>query len=172
MLCISQVVLAENFSIRSVETVLNDKVYQLNANIQFDFSDEAIKALQNGVPIIILLDMEVYRERSWWWDSRMAKLQQGYLMLYHALTEKYIVTNLNSGAQSDYRSLRSTLAALGRVRNLPLIDAHLLQKNTKYWVKLRVYLDIESLPAPMRPLAYLSSDWQLESDWYQWPIQP
>lgn len=162
---------AKGFTIRSVETRLQNSVYQLNTRIEFAFSEEAQKALQSGIPIIILLDIELEEERSWWWNKTVASLQQGYLLLYHALTEKYIVNNLNSGAQHDYTSLGATLSALGRINGLPLIDSALLDKSESYRIKIRVQLDIESLPAPMRPLAYISSDWQLASDWYTWPLQ-
>ena len=60
--------------------------------------------------------------------------------------------------------------ALGQINNLPLIDARLLNPELRYQVKVRAHLDIESLPAPMRPLAYISSDWQLDSDWVSWPL--
>lgn len=162
---------AKGFRILSAATHLQDRVHQLDSRIDFAFSDEAQKALQSGIPIIILLDIEVEEKRNWWWNKTVATLQQGYLLLYHALSEKYIVNNLNSGAQHDYTSLGATLSALGRVNNLPLIDSSLLDKDDEYRVKLRVRLDIESLPAPMRPLAYISSDWQLASDWYTWPLQ-
>lgn len=162
---------AKGFTVRSVETRLQKQVYLLDTRIDFAFSEEAQKALQSGIPIIILLDIEVEKQRSWWWNKTVAELQQGYLLLYHALTEKYIVNNLNSGAQHDYTSLDATLLALGRIRGLPLIDSALLDRSGDYRVKLRVHLDIESLPAPMRPLAYISSDWQLASEWYTWPLQ-
>lgn len=162
---------AKGFTIRSVETRLQEGVYLLNTRIDFAFSEEAQKALQSGIPIIILLDIELEKERNWWWNKTVATLQQGYLLLYHALTEKYIVNNLNSGAQYDYTSLDATLSALGRINGLPLIDSALLAKGSTYRIKVRVHLDIESLPAPMRPLAYISSDWQLASDWYTWPLQ-
>ncbi|MDH5445149.1 MAG: DUF4390 domain-containing protein [Gammaproteobacteria bacterium] len=162
---------AAGFTVRSVETRMQDEVYLVDTNLQLDFSEEAQKALQSGIPIIILLDIEVEKLRSWWWNKTVATLQQGYLLLYHALTEKYIVNNLNSGAQSDYTSLGATLSAIEKVIGLPLIDSGLLDKEERYRLKLRVHLDIESLPAPMRPLAYVSSDWQLASDWYTWPLQ-
>ncbi len=162
---------AKNFHIESVETQHKKGVYLLNAHVNFAFSEEAQEALQSGVPIIILLDIRLEEERSWWWDKTIAEMQQGYLLLYHALTEKYIVNHLNSGAQDDYTSLETTLSALGQISNLPLIDSSLLDKDSNYLVKLRVRLDIESLPAPMRPLAYLSSNWHLASDWYTWPLQ-
>ncbi len=158
------------FVIKSVETELKDGVYLVSARIDYQFSDEALVALKNGVPLLILMDFEVVRSRSWWWDKTLAELEQGYLLLYHALSEQFIIYNLNSGTQESYSSLDSALATLGHVRKLPLIDAKLLKKGSRYLVRLRTYLDIESLPAPMRPMAYLSSDWSLDSDWVEWPL--
>jgi hypothetical protein len=169
---ISTSCLAEAFTIRSVQTKLTDKVYTLSADIEYNFSDAAIDALQNGVPLIVLIDIEVEKERNWWLNKEVAELQQGYLLLYHALTEKYIVNNLNSGAQENYDSLHSAVAALGRVRSLPILDANLVSAGSDYQVRLHTYLDLESLPAPMRPVAYISSQWRLQSDWYEWPLQP
>lgn len=162
---------AENFTVRSVATHLKDKVYLLDANIDYHFSNAALDALRNGVPLIVLLDIKVEQERSWWLNKTIAELQQGYLLLYHALTEKYIVNNLNSGAQENYDRLNSAIAALGNVKDLPILDANLATKDNRYSIKLKTQLDLESLPAPMRPLAYISSDWRLESDWYKWPLQ-
>lgn len=163
---------AEGFVIQSVETRLVNKVYLMNAHIDYQFSEVALDALQNGVPLIVLLDIEVEQKRKWWFNKTIAELQQGYLLLYHALTEKYIINNLNSGAQENYDSLRSALDSLSNIKDLPIIDANLIKKGESYDVQLQTYLDLESLPAPMRPIAYISSQWRLESDWYRWPLQP
>jgi hypothetical protein len=167
---VSQLAVAD-ITIRSVETTYRDKVYLLNANIDYEFSEPAIDALKNGVPLILLLDIEVEKQRSWLWNKTVATLEQGYLLLYHALTENYLVTNLNSSAQNNYRTLNGALEALGHIRALPILDEKLLEPDAKYFIKVRMHLDIEALPAPMRPFAYLSSDWRLESDWYSWPLQ-
>lgn len=164
--------LAAEFTVRSVATELKDNVYLLNARIDYTFSREAQRALQSGIPLIILMDIEVEKLRSWWWNKEVAKLQQGYLLIYHALTKKYIINNLNSGAQHNHKSFSTALQTLGRITDLPLIDKGLIEEDKRYQINLRVFLDIESLPAPMRPLAWLSSDWHLSSDWYSWPLQP
>ena len=161
----------EAFTIRSVETRLLDQVYTLSAKIDFHFSEPALAALQNGVPLIVLIDLEVQRERSWWFNKDIAELQQGYLLLYHALTEKYIINNLNSGAQENYDTLSAAVTALGTIENLPILDAKLAENSGHYIVSLHAYLDLEALPAPMRPIAYISSKWRLESEWYEWPLQ-
>lgn len=162
---------AEAFIIKSLETRLRDNVYSFSTHIKYGFSDEALVALKNGVPLIILLNIEVQEER-WYWNKTIAQLEQGYLLIYHALSEKFIIHNLNSGIQTDYSSLDDALHALGHIENLPLIDAKLLKPDSRYILRLRSELDIESLPAPMRPLAYISSDWRLQSDWYTWPLTP
>ena len=43
---------ADGFTIRSVATHLQDKVYLLDANIDYQFSDAALEALRNGVEVI------------------------------------------------------------------------------------------------------------------------
>ncbi len=156
------------FVIRQADLVLRDNVYHLNASIDYRFSGEAVSAIKNGIPLIIAMEIRVLRDRSWWLDKEIATLEQAYLLIYHALTEKFIIHNLNSGIQENYASLDNALRALGQVENLPIIDANLLEPGEKYLIELRTRLDIESLPAPMRPLAYISSDWQLQSDWYSW----
>jgi len=162
---------AANFEIISASTKLKDHVYLLETSMKLNFSDDALDALRSGVPLIILVNIEVLKDRNWWWDKTVAELEQGYLLLYHALSEKYIIHNLNSGAQKNYISLNTALSSLGNINDLPLIDKNLLDDDN-YYVRVRSYLDIESLPAPMRPIAYISSQWQLESDWFSWPLEP
>ncbi len=157
------------FIIKSLETQLEQGVYQLDSRIEYRLSEEALSALKNGVPFLILMNIEVEQVR-WYWNKNLAELEQGYLLLYHALSEKFIVHNLNSGVQEHYSTLDAALSALGQISKLPLIDAKLLDPEMRYQIKMRTYLDIESLPAPMRPLAYISSDWQLDSDWVSWPL--
>lgn len=158
------------FVIRSAQLTLRDMVYHLDARIDYRLSREAVNAVKNGVPLIIAIDIRVDRKRRWWLDKELATLTQNYLLLYHALTEKYVIHNLNSGIQENYGNLDTALWSLGRIDDLPLIDANLLEADAEYGIDLRARLDIESLPAPMRPLAYISSDWQLQSDWYSWSL--
>jgi len=162
---------ATGFSIQSLETLMKNRVYLLNANFHYNFSKEAIEALQHGVPLLILVNIEILSPRWYWTDLGIAELEQGYLLLYHALSESYVVNNLNSGTQTNFISLSRAINYLSRIKELPILDANLLDANKNYYLRVRAHLDIESLPAPMQPLAYISSDWQLASDWYEWPLQ-
>jgi hypothetical protein len=81
------------------------------------------------------------------------------------------VLNVNTGQQESFGSLFAALNFLGRVDNLPLIDAALLEKDRDYRIRLRAVLDVERFPGPLRLLAFWRRDWSLASDWYQWPLQ-
>ncbi len=162
---------ASGFSIQSLETLMQNRVYLLNANFHYQFSKEAIEALEHGVPLLILVDIEILTPRWYWTDKTIAELEQGYLLLYHALSESYVVHNLNSGTQNNFLSLKRAISSLSHIKELPILDANLLNPDKDYYLRVRTHLDIESLPVPMRPLAYISSDWSLSSDWYEWPLQ-
>ena len=160
------------FSFAAVNTRVEDDVVFLNARIDYALSPEAVEALESGVPLTMVVDIEVHRDRRWWWDKKVAALQQRYQLLYHALSNQYIVRNLNSGAQRSFPERGAAQAALGDIEALPMLDRNLLDPQAGYWARIRASLDIEALPAPMRPLAYISSEWRLDSNWYSWRLQP
>ena len=159
------------FVVRSAGTVLVDKVYQLNANIHYRFSDEALDALDNGVPLVVELDIVIDRKRDYVWNETVASLHQRYQLSYEALTQRYVVTNLNSGADTYYGSRAAAIAALGDVDNLPILDAGLLSPEEQYVVSLQASLALDALPVPMRVVGYFSSNWRIASEWVSWPLQ-
>jgi hypothetical protein len=165
------------FDIRNARTKLVNGVYLLDADISFVFSDDALEAIDNGVPVTIVLEMQVLRERDFiwdnlWWDEDIAQLEAKMRIETRPLSNNYLLRNLNSGETQVFGSFTDLVAELGKIRNFPLLDAYLIDDQGRFYLRLRALLDIESLPSPMRPLAYLSSLWRLQSDWYEWPIEP
>jgi hypothetical protein len=159
------------FEIRAASTELRDGVYFLSALISYRLSTEARDALHSGVPLGIRVDVEIFHPRRWWFDNDDAALRQAYQLEYHALSERYIVLNLNSGVQASFGSLTAALDTLGRIDRLPLIDAALIEDGREYDVRLRTVLDEEQFPGPLRLLAFWRRDWSIASEWYRWPLQ-
>src|SRR5437868_4182547 len=61
------------------------------------------------------------------------------------------------------------LGGLSELR-LPLPETTTLAADDDYNVQLRVHLDIEALPAPLRPVAYTTLSWHLNSGWTSWNV--
>ena len=158
------------FDIRSATTVLNDGVHELEARLQLILSDEALEALNSGVPLTIALDFEVIRVRGLWLDSLDATLTFTYELEYRPLSQRYIVRNLNSGNQASFATLYSALNNLGRIQGLPVVDDELLNAESRYRLRLRARLSTRQYPAALRLLFFWRSQWQLESDWYEWTL--
>jgi hypothetical protein len=159
------------FEVRSAIAELRDGVYYLNADIAYRLSTEAVDALHSGVPLGVRLDVEIIHPRRWWFDNEGAALQQAYEVDYHALSERYIVLNVNSREQTSFGSLAAALEYLGRVDGLPLIDTAVLDDDRGYYVRLRASLDQEQFPGPLRLLAFWRRDWSIASEWYRWPLR-
>lgn len=162
---------AAGFSVAHVDTELRDEVYYLNAELDLYLTDAVIEALESGVPITLELQIEVVNPRDWWWDETAYALSQRYLLKFHALTRQYVLTNLNSRVQHTYPTRAAALGALSSINRLPILDRSALRVGVNYLGRLRVRLALEQLPSPLRVWAYLSSDWDLSSDWHQWPLQ-
>ena len=105
------------------------------------------------------------------WNKTLTHLQQHYSVQYHALSGQYIIKDLNSGRQQSFHSINSALLTLGEVRELPLLEQSLLKEpDAVYQVRLRSEIDINSLPAPLRTMAWLSHEWKLKSEWFLCPL--
>lgn len=158
------------FNINTAQTHLQEGVYLLNADLDYKLTEETVKALNSGVPLTLVLSVEVDQER-WYWDKNIALLKQRYRLRYYSLTSQYRLTYLNTGIQENFSDLADVLKMLNRLKDFPLLDEALIENEEGYWVYLRILLDIEALPAPLRPTAYFSSQWHLVSDWYKCALE-
>jgi len=159
------------FEVRSATTEPIGGVYTLDARLQLVLSSEALAALESGVTLTIELQLQVIRQRRWYLDNVEAELAVRYELEYRPLTQRYIVRNLNSGNQDSFATLYSALNSLGRVQGLPIIDDALLLPDKPYRVRLRAMLNTEQYPATLRLLFFWRGEWQLQSEWFEWPLE-
>lgn len=160
-----QGVFAAGFLLHSISTELSDGVYALNARVDLDLGEEMSAALKNGVPIVFVLDLQITEPRYRWFKKAVIELEQRYELRYHALSQQYLLTNLNTGIQTIFRSLSRALEKLGRIENLPLLDASLLTDREVNHARLRFRVDVSELPLPLKIRAYTSGKWQTSSQW-------
>lgn len=157
------------FRILNATARLSNGVYHLDAEIDYRLSDAVIEALDNGVALTIVLEVEVQRPRRWLWPKLITRFAQRGRLDYRALSDQYVITDLDTAQQRNYPSRHAAVAALGTIAGLPIVEQRLLQGEAHH-VRIRTYLDIDTLPLPLRPMAYLSGAWQLGSGWYTWSL--
>jgi hypothetical protein len=161
----------EKFEIRSADFVPVQGVYLLNAKLHFVLPEGARQAIQDGVALKLHAELELQRARRWWLDDTVATLEQNYEVVYHALSENYLLRNLNSGEQTAYETFDTALEALTILHDVPVLDQSLLDPEQKYELRLRVTLDVRTLPETLRVVLFWTDNWRQRTDWYLWPLK-
>jgi Domain of unknown function (DUF4390) len=158
------------FEIRSAFVEPADSVYMLNARLDFALPEGARAAILDGVVLTLDLEIVVDRARRFWLDDTVATLEQHYELVYHALSERFLVRNVNSGQQTSWPTLEDALESLQVVDRLPLLDQSLILPELRYEVSLRGRLDVRNIPDALRFVLFWVDDWRQQTDWYTWPL--
>lgn len=159
------------FRVVDVQTRVVDGIVEMDARLDYGFSPRALEALANGVPLTIDVHVQVRAADAWIWDDSLVDRKLRYQLRYRPLAEAYLVTRLPGQEGRSYVTREAALEALGDLRDVQLLGADRLDPAKAYEVHLRASLDIEELPLPLRPTAYLSGDWKHVSEWTRWPLQ-
>jgi hypothetical protein len=164
--------IGNEFKIKNLSSRLVEGQYLVDAEIDYRFSAKAIEALVNGVPLTLEVHVQLRDEEAWIWQDDLVDQRLRYQVRYLALAAVYQVVDLQADTHQNFHTQRSAIDALGEIRNFFLISADRLIKGRSYRLSLRSSLDIEALPLPLRPMAYLTSSWKLSSDWSDLVIHP
>ena len=122
------------------------------------------------MPLVFDLQVQVVKKHKWFWDVVEHERLVVRQLQYHALSRSYLVKDFVTGNQGVYSQLDDALFAAGSLVSLLLTD-EVLERGRDYIVRLRGSHDVEALPTPVRLLAYVSSEWDMESHWYTWQLK-
>jgi Domain of unknown function (DUF4390) len=161
----------QRFEIRSAYVEPAEGVYLLNATLVFELPEGAREAIREGAPLSFDLDIVLHRSRRYWLDETVASLQQRYELVYHALSERYLLRNLNSGEQVSFATLDVALDSLRVLSNLPIIDQSLIVPDARHEISLRAHLDVRTMPDALRFIVFWARDWRQNTEWYIWSPQ-
>jgi hypothetical protein len=151
---------------------LDEGVYALDVDLGLNLPGGARRAIEGGLTLRLNYEIEIDRTRRYLPDPDVASLVQSYELSYHALSQRFLLRNRNSGEQQDFGGLPSALDRLATVRGLPLIDASLLEAGTTYEIRVRAVITLRSAPDTLSWLLFWTEDWSATSEWYAWTHRP
>jgi hypothetical protein len=161
-----------DFTLREAAPRMAGFELAMNTRFELALSEKVEEALHKGIVLHIIIEAELAEQR-WYWDKVITKWALRRHLRYHALSGRYVVTDLYEDEIRSFDTLPEALRHLGNLSSQLLMIAP--NKNIKadapYELRLRARLDIEALPAPLRPVAYTSPSWLLNSGWTAWSVQ-
>ncbi len=160
-----------NFN-RIALTLSDDERILLDADIGFDLNDTVTEALENGVPLTFETHVQMRRAKAWIWESDVVEHRLRTVLHYRPLSGLYELRNLQGDEHLSFATRDAALRTLGNIVGMPIIARERLDLDADYLVRINVRLDIEALPLPMRPVAYIRRDWKIASEPWEWRLRP
>jgi len=159
------------FEVARADSRIVAGTWLVDALLSLSLDSDTQKALQNGVALTIQLQYEIVRKRLIWTNEVVLEKQQKIELRYLLLSQRYVVTYIDTNTQSSYATLYSALRQISQLRDYPLVPADQIKDDEEYEVALRVVLVKEDLPGPLQMLAFWRGDFSLESEWYRWTLK-
>jgi hypothetical protein len=124
------------------------------------------------VPLTFETHVQLRRASAWVWESDVVEHRLRTVLRYRPLSGMYELRNLVGDERLSFATRDAALRTLGNIVAMPIIERKQLDLDEDYLVRIDVGLDIEALPLPMRPMAYIKRDWSITSEPWEWRLRP
>ena len=142
----------------------------LSAAVKFELSTAVEDALLKGVAMIFVAEADIFRERWYWTNKRVASAQRHMRLAYQPLTRRWrlnvssgVITNAALGValNQNFDALPDALAAMQRLSHWKIADISDLDIEQRHIVEFRFRLDVSQLPRPLQIGTLGQSDWDI-----------
>jgi hypothetical protein len=157
-------------AVRSAYVNVDGGVFKLHARIEYPATEAIEAALADGVSLEFDVDTIVDRERRWWFDGKVVEHTLQRELMFHTVSNRYIVRDVRGGAQESFATLPEALEFLGTVDAWPILVQPQLREDARYRVAVRAGIRRGRLPGALRAILFWSDDWYRVSEWYSWTL--
>jgi hypothetical protein len=128
--------------------------------VDFELGRGVDDALHKSVPLFFVAEVEVFRERWYWRDRRVANAVRTWRVVYQPLTSTYRVTTIG-GLSQNYATRTEALAATSRSTGWKIAEPGQIEEGSRHYLEFQYRLDTTQLPRPMQIGISGEPDWQL-----------
>ena len=142
----------------------------LSAAVKFELPVVVEEALLKGIPMIFVAEADVFRERWYWTNKRVAGAERHMRLAYQPLTRRWrlnvasgLITNAGLGValNQNFEALSEALAALQRLSRWKIADVSELDLEQRHFVAFRFRLDMSQLPRPFQIGTLGQTEWNI-----------
>ncbi len=132
-----------NLATRRVEDGL-----ELSFSTRFELSHAAEEALHKGVPLYFVAEANVLRNRWYWRDARVSRVERTWRLAWQPLTRQYRVSM--GGLHQSFQTLDDALNVLRGQSGWRIAEPRDIEDSGGYYVEFSYRLDVSQLPRPMQ----------------------
>jgi hypothetical protein len=157
-------------AVRAAYVELDHDVFELHAKIEYPMTPAILDALRDGVTLSFDVNARVTRERRFWFDATLVDETLRRELLYHTVSDRYVVRDVRSGDQQTFATLDEALGFLSKVDGWPILVASQVSDGERYRVGVRAEIRRGRLPASLRAVLFWTNDWHRTSGWFSWNL--
>ena len=131
----------------------------LSYAVDFDLGRSVDDALVKSVPLFFVAEAEIFRDRWYWRDRRVAHAVRTWRIVYQPLTSTYRVTTIG-GLSQNFATRVEAIASFSRASNWKIAEPGQIEEG-RHYVDFQYRLDTTQLPRPMQIGISGEPDWQL-----------
>jgi hypothetical protein len=139
---------AQPLELSALDVVQTEEGVQVNFAVKFELPRPVEDALLKGVPLNFVAEAEVFRERWYWKDQRVASAVRVWRLAYQPLTRQYRVSF--GGLNQNFEQLGDAMAAVQRVVRWKIAETAQVVPNASHYLRFGYKLDTSLLPRPMQ----------------------
>lgn len=157
---------ARDATIADILVTNNTENVLLYARLVNCFTKEMDAAILAGVPTTFTVILDLYRERSYWWDDKISRKVIKHTVRYDIVKKTFYVSSTEGGATTfqDFESAKRAMADLNGIVVSPLKQ---IKRNEIFYIMLRAELDKVRLPLHMENVLFFVSLWDFKTNWYR-----
>lgn len=163
-------VFASSAQVTGAHAEVREGMLYLDVDFKLVLDKVMIDALENAIPLNLTVHAVIEQPRDWWLGKTIAEDDRRYQIEYHALSKTWLITDVLEHEARSFSSLHGALRSLQRIRAWPITPAKRLRHTGHLVGRVRMTLDINKLPLPLRLPALFDSRWTLNSDWFLWSV--
>lgn len=152
--------------IRSAELVLREEIWTLDADIDIQIGKGLEEALNKGVVLVFLYEVQIVRPVKYWFDDEIVTERREISLSFHALTKQYLLQFPQQ--QKSFDTLADARRELGTLNAWRIAPHAAIEKNQVYKAALKMHLDTSKLPKALQVDALGESDWELATPTFNW----
>lgn len=161
---------ASTAEITRVHAEVREDTLYLDVRMDISLDQEMIDAMRNAIPINLTLSARIEAPRDWLYPQTIVSDDRRYRLEYHALSKTWLLIDDLEHEARSFSTLSGALRSLERVRAWPIAHAPRLLNHPRLTGRVRLTLDIDKLPLPLRFPALFDNRWALNSPWHVWTV--
>lgn len=139
---------AQPLELATLDVLQAEEGVQVNFAVTFELPRQVEDALLKGVPLNFVAEAEVFRERWYWKDRRVASAVRVWRLAYQPLTRQYRVSF--GGLNQNFGQLADAMAAVQRVVRWKIAETAQIEPDGSHYMRFSYKLDTSLLPRPMQ----------------------